>query len=306
MKKLRFVVNLMTRDNDFQLAQAAAAQQAARRLDVEVDVSYADSDPVTQSTQLLKIIQGERSTHPAAILFNPIGGTALPQVARAAADAGIGWVVLNREAQYLSELRASSRAPIFSISVDHKDVGRIQGRQIAALLPGGGSVLYIQGPTGSPAARERTIGMEGTVPDSAHLTMLRGQWTEQSAQRSVSSWLSLTTSQKAQVDLVVAQNDAMALGVRKAFESLPENERDRWLNLPYTGCDGLPQTGQEWVRRGLLAATIVVPTNTDMAITLLVQALRDGIRPPENVRATPASFPPIETLLSARSLHLRA
>ena len=306
MKKLRFVVNLMTRDNDFQLAQAAAAQQAARRHDVEVDVAYADSDPITQSTQLLKIIQGDPSTHPSAILFQPIGGTALPQVARAAAEAGIGWVVLNREAEYVSELRASSRAPIFSISVDHKDVGRIQGRQMAALLPGGGSVLYIQGPTGSIAARDRTVAMLSTKPDNTRLTTLRGQWTEQSAQRSVSSWLTLTTSQKAQVDLIVAQNDAMALGVRKAFEGLPENDRDRWLNLLYTGCDGLPQTGQEWVRRGLLAATIVVPTNTDLAITLLVQALRDGIRPAENVRTAPASFPPIETLLTARSAHLRA
>lgn len=306
MKELRFVVNLMTRDNDFQLAQAAAAQQAARRLDVEVEILYADSDPITQSTQLLKIIQGDPSTHPAAILFQPIGGTALPQVARAAAGAGIGWVVLNREADYLSELRASCRAPMFSISVDHKDVGRIQARQMAALLPGGGSVLYIQGPTGSTAARDRTIGMQGTKPDNTHLTMLRGQWTEQSAQRSVSSWLTLTTSQKAQVDLVAAQNDVMAIGARKAFENLPENERDKWLNLPYIGCDALPQTGQEWVRRGLLAASIVIPPNTDLAITLLVQALRDGIRPAENVRTAPASFPPIETLLSARRSRLRA
>jgi ribose transport system substrate-binding protein len=306
MKKLRFVVNLMTRDNDFQLAQAAAAQQAARRLDADVEIIYADSDPITQSTQLLKIIQADPATHPAAILFQPIGGTALPQVARTAATAGIGWVVLNREAEYLSELRAIARAPMFSISADHKEIGRIQGRQMAALLPGGGSVLYIQGPTGSTAARDRTIGMQGTKPESVRLTMLRGQWTEQSAQRSVSSWLSLTTSQKAQVDLVVAQNDVMAVGARKAFENLPEPERPKWLNLPYIGCDGLPKTGQEWVRRGLLAATIVVPPNTDQALTLLVQALRDGLRPPENVRTTPASFPPIETLLSGRSAHLRA
>ena len=305
MKKLRFVVNLMTRDNDFQLAQAAAAEQAARRLDVEVEILYADSDPINQSTQLLKIIQAHPATRPSAILFQPIGGTALPQVARVAADAGIGWVVLNRDAEYLSELRASSRAPMFSVSVDHKDVGRIQGRQMAALLPGGGSALYIQGPTGTTAARDRTLGMQDTKPERVHLTMLRGQWTEESAQRSVSSWLTLTTAQKAQVDLVVAQNDAMALGVRKAFENLVEDERDRWLNLPYTGCDGLPQTGQQWVRQGLLAATIVVPPNTELAITLLVRALREGFRPAENVRTAPASFPPLETLLSARPSHLR-
>jgi ABC-type sugar transport system substrate-binding protein len=306
MKKLRFVVNLMTQENDFQLAQAAAAEEAARRLDVNVEIVYADSDPVTQSTQLLKIIQADPATHPAAILFQPIGGIALPQVARAAAAAGIGWVVLNRYAEYLSELRATSRAPLFSISTDHREVGRIQARQIAALLPGGGAVLYIQGPHGSSAAGERTSSMQAAKPENVHVTMLRGQWTERSAQASVSSWLRLTGSQRAQVDLVVAQNDVMAIGARKALEELKEANRDRWLNLQYTGCDGLPETGQAWVRSGLLAATIVVPPNTGQALALLVQALREGIRPPENVRTTPASFPSLESLLSMRSRELHA
>jgi ABC-type sugar transport system substrate-binding protein len=306
MKKLRFVINLMTKENDFQLAQAAAAQKAARRLDVSVEIVYAESDPITQSTQLLKIIQADHATHPAAILFQPVSSTALPQVARAAAAAGIGWVVLNRDADYLSELRGASRAPMFSIGTDHREVGRIQSHQIAALLPEGGSVLYIQGPTGSAAAAERTAGMQAVKSKNVHLTMLRGQWTATSAQRSVSSWLQLVASQRAEVDLVVAQNDAMALGVRKAFEKLSDTEREKWLNLPYTGCDGLPETGQQWVRTGLLAATIIVPPNTDQALDLLVRALRDGIRPPEIVRTTPSSFPPLETLLSARSRELHA
>ena len=166
-------------------------------------------------------------------------------------------------------------------------------------------MLYIQGPTGSAAATERTAGMQAAKPENVHLTMVRGQWTATSAQRSVSSWL-LVTSQRAEVDLVVAQNDAMALGVRKAFENLRETEREKWLSLPYTGCDGLPETGQQWVRTGLLAATIIVPPNTDQALDLLVRALRDGIRPPENVRTTPSPFPPLESLLSARSRELQA
>jgi ABC-type sugar transport system substrate-binding protein len=108
------------------------------------------------------------------------------------------------------------------------------------------------------------------------------------------------------VDLVVAQNDVMAIGTRKAFEELSEADRDKWLNLQYTGCDGLPETGQQWVRTGLLAATIIVPPNMGQALDLLVRALRDGIRPPENVRTTPSPFPPLESLLSGRSRELHA
>ena len=106
--------------------------------------------------------------------------------------------MLNRDANYVSELRQASKAPVFTVSSDHVEIGRIQGRQCAALLPTGGSVLYIQGPSENSAAKERTLGMQEAKPNNIHLIMLKGQWTEESAQRAVRSWLKLTTSQKVQ------------------------------------------------------------------------------------------------------------
>src|SRR5207244_7520183 len=121
-----------------------------------------------------------------------------------------------------------SSAPIFGLSSDHLEIGRIQGRQFAALLPHGGAVLYIQGPAENSAAKERTMGMQETKPSNIHVTVLRAQWTEETAQRSVRSWLKLSTSQKATIDLIGAQDDSMAIGARRAFEELPnESERER-------------------------------------------------------------------------------
>ncbi len=117
-----------------------------------------------QSQQLLKIIQSNSISHPDGIIFEPVGGTALPQVAKAAAAAGIAWVVLNRDADYLSDLRRAYTVPIFAVSSDHEEIGRLQGRQLAALLPNGGSALLIQGPSESMAARQRTTGMYETKP----------------------------------------------------------------------------------------------------------------------------------------------
>src|SRR4029077_8745644 len=145
MKKLRFLVSLTTKENDYQLEQAASAQEASRRLGVDLEILYADNDAITQSTQILKALQTDPQLRPDAIAFEPVGAPSLPQVARTAAAAGIGWAVLNREADYLSELRRTSRIPILSISSDHKEIGKIQGQQFAALLPRGGSILYIQG-----------------------------------------------------------------------------------------------------------------------------------------------------------------
>src|SRR5713101_3399325 len=297
MNKLRFLVSLTTKDNDYQIEQAQSAEEAARKFGVELQVIYADNDAITQSTQLLKVIQAEESHRPNAIIFEPVGGTALPQVARAAASAGIGWAVLNRDANYVPELRKSSSAPVFVVTSDHLEIGRIQGRQFGALLPQGGAILYIQGPAENSAAKERTAGMQEAKPRNIQFTLLRAQWTEESAQRAVRSWLKVSTSQKAVIDLVGAQDDSMALGARKAFEESPiDSDRELWLKLPFTGCDGLPKTGASWVRSGLLAATVFVPPNTGQAIEMLFQAIQSGQPTPERALTVPASIPALEKL----------
>jgi ribose transport system substrate-binding protein len=297
MKKLKIVVSLTTSDNDYQIEQAAAAEEAARRLSADVQVMFADNDPFKQSQQLLEVAQAAAEKRPDAIVFEPVGGTALPQVARAAVGAGIGWVILNREAEYLKELRRSGNAPVFSISSDHVEIGRIQARQLAALLPGGGTALFIQGPSDNSAAKQRTQGLQEAKPGNIKLVMVKGQWTEESAYRGVSSWLKLSTSQNTPIDAVAAQDDSMAAGARKAIQELAdESVRQRWLNAPFLGIDGLPKTGQEYVRKGLLAATVIVPANTTLALELLVRSKTQGVATKESTLTVPISYPRIEDL----------
>jgi ribose transport system substrate-binding protein len=301
MPKLKFLVSLTTNENDYQIEQAQSAEQAARKFGVDVQIVYADNDAINQSSQILKAIQAAPEDRPDAIVFEPVGGTALPQVARAAVGSGIGWAVLNRDANYIPELRAANKAPVFCLTSDHVESGRIQGRQCAALLRTGGSVLYIQGPSENSAAKERTLGMQEAKPANIHLIMLKGQWTEESSQRAVRSWLKLTTSQKTNIDLVAAQDDSMAMGARKAFQELPtETERERWLGIPCLGCDGLPKTGQAWVRSGILAATIYIPPNTGQAVEMLVDALQNSKMPPERAITVAVSVPALESLRPQR------
>jgi hypothetical protein len=93
----------------------------------------------------------------------------------------------------------------------------------------------------------------------------------------------------------------MAMGARKAFEGVSNiAERERWLKLPFTGIDGLAKTGQAWVRSGTLAATIVVPTNAEQAVSMLAEALQTGRDVAERSFTVAESFPAIEKLLPAR------
>src|SRR6267154_908419 len=256
MANLRFIVSLITKENDYQLEQAADAQAAAKKLGVDVQILYADNDAITQSTQLLKAIQCDAAERPEAIIFEPAGGTAFPQVAQAAVSAKIAWAALNREADYIPQLRKTAKVPVFCLSSDHKEIGRIQGRQFAALLPKGGTVMYIQGPSETSAAQARTAGMQMTVSHGVQIVSLRGRWTEESAQTAV----------------------------------------EKWLRLTFTGVDGLAKTVMAWVRSGALAATVVVPNNTGQAISMLVEALQTGRDVPERSYTSPESFPAIEKL----------
>src|SRR5580692_4601381 len=266
MENLNVVVALITRDNDYQAEQAAAATEAAASLGAKIQIIYADNDAVNQTQQLVKIIQ-DPIQRPTAILVEPVG-TGMIQVAKAAVSAGIGWGVLNREPEYLTELRRDRRAPTFCVTIDQEEVGRIQGKQIAALVRDG-NVLYVEGPSSSSVVVLRSKGMRATKPAQILVKSIKGDWTERSGQQAVRSWLSLSTSRQLHIRAVVCQNDAMAMGARKALLDLTEKDREDWQNIPFTGCDGVSRTGQEWVRRGMLSATVITPATAATVVEVL-------------------------------------
>ena len=295
MEKLNVLVSLVTADNDFQLEQAASAQAVALKLGASIQILYANNDAVRQTQQILQFIQ-EPSKRPDAIIVEPVG-TGMPQVAKAAVSAGIGWVVLNAGVDYLSQLRQRSMVPVFSVASDNEQIGKIQGQQIAAILGEEGCALYIEGPSVRDVAKLRTKGMMSTKPQRVTVKTLRGDWTQQSGYHAVHSWLALSTSREMNIGMIVCQNDDMANGARRAFEELGDlKERDHWLQLPTTGCDGVPKAGQTWVRQGRLTATVLSPPLVGDAIQLLYNSRKSGSQPPERTLTAPTSFPPLVDL----------
>jgi ABC-type sugar transport system substrate-binding protein len=293
MDRLNVILSLITRDNDFQAEQAASATAVAASMGVKLQILYADNDAVNQTQQLVTMIQ-DVDRRPHAIIVEPVG-TEMVQVARAAVAAGIGWGVLNREPDYLTMLRGISKVPVCAVTTDQEEIGRIQGKQLAALV-NEGNVLYIEGPSNSTVAQLRTKGMLSTKPDKVVAKTLKGDWTEHSAHQSVNHWLALSTSRQLHIGAVICQNDAMAMGARKALLDRTEMDREQWKNIPFTGCDGLPRTGQEWVRRGMLRATIIAKPSAGVALAMFANALRSHAMPQERTLLDPISFPTLAEL----------
>lgn len=300
MENLNVLVSLLTENNDYQREQAAIAHATAQRLGIQVEVIYAQNDAVQQTQQILHYIQ-KPSRRPDAILVEPVG-TGMFQVARAAVAAGISWGIVNASVDYLSMLRQQAKVPVFCVSSDNEQIGKIQGQQIAALLGDSGCVLAIEGPTTRDVARMRSKGMNLTKPRGVTVKTLKGDWTQQSGIHAMKSWLSLSTSRELHVGMIACQNDDMAMGVRRAIEEIADTkERDHWLGLPLTGCDGVAKAGQSWVRQGRLAATVVSPPIVGDAMNLFVTARRGGSLPPEVSLIAPSSFPPLAELKKSKA-----
>jgi len=292
--KPRVVVALMSEEQEFQVMQAADAREAAARLNLDPEVVFAEGNPVVQIHQLFHFIHA-RDDRPLAIVVEATTGEGLERVARNAVKAGIGWILVNTEVGYLEDLRHHNpELPICAIGGDAREAGRIQGRQVRRLLPRGGSVLCIQGPSDSTVTVGRAEGFVEALGAGYQLKVVNGDWTEMGGARAMASWLRLKTMEHFRPEIVVCQNDIMAIGARRVLEE----QRREWAHAPFLGCDGLPRGGQHQVDAGQLAATVVIPSNTGPALGLVARWLQDRQPLPAEVLLSPSSFPPESRLVA--------
>ena len=295
MKKLKFVLSVPG-DTLYLRAQTAAAQAAAQRIDAELQVLVANMDAVGQGQQLLNLVQSRAESRPDAIIMEPVSAAGLPRVAEAAVAAGIAWVVSNAQVDYITALRRSGKVPVFQVSQDHLEVGQLQGKQMGAILPKGGSVLYLRGPAMSWWAVKRSEGMERTKPKNIEVRSLKVLASSaEGAQNAVTSWLDLTKQRPEGTQLIVSQNTDFLTGANKVFDAMLGPDRAKWLALPRTGV-GVAQRSRPLVDQGALCAAVVTSLTMDRAVEMLARAMKDGSQPPENTLVEAYSYPSVEEL----------
>jgi len=296
---MRIVVSLPN-DNAYQHEQGAVAKSAAERLRLDVQIIHANNDSITQSQQLLEIIQSRSEPRPSAIVVEPVTATGLRRVAEAAVAQGIAWVVSNSDVDYVKDLRKDPRVPVFTVTQGQREIGQLQGKQLAALLPQGGSVLYIQGPSASSVAVQRHEGMEMTRPRNVRLTTFRSKWSEESACEGAGAWLRLATSRAEKFNLVAGHTHELVLGARKAFQSIdnPEQQK-RWLALPYIGI-GIASQVKPLVNGHVLAAAVITSVTMELALETFVRAVDTRVQPPERSVVEASSYPDLAKLAAKK------
>ena len=287
----RVLLALVDEAQEYQRLQAAEAAVAAERAGISLETVFAENNAIAQIYQVFARVHAPRDSRPRVIVAHPVAGDGLERVARSAVRAGIGWIVLNMRVRYLEELIAEARElPLSSVSPDNLGIGRLHGQQVRALVPDGGVLLYIQGPPDTSAAQDRLRGMqEGLAGARFDWKVLQGDWTETGGEKAIAGFLRLKGHEGARPAIVVAQNDAMAIGARRIIRALCPD----WSTVRFLGCDGLPTAGQRLVNEGELAATVIMPSTAGHAVDMVGAWLNRGIPPPPKVILQPSSFMPV-------------
>jgi ABC-type sugar transport system substrate-binding protein len=223
------------------------------------------------------------------------------QQARRLLQKGIGYVLLNHGREPLAHALRSEfpQLPVGMVAVDDTEFGRVHGRQVRALLPRAhGTVLCVLGNPFDSACRDRSHGLKQELQGSGlTLEELDGRWEESNAEAAVQRWVSSPLRRDKPLDAVVAQNDQMGHGARKALIRAAETlGRPDLRSVPVLGGDGLPDIGLPWVEQGILTATVCVTLPGAIALQHVARYWRDGTPFPAVVRLPVTSFPSLADL----------
>jgi ABC-type sugar transport system substrate-binding protein len=181
-----------------------------------------------------------------------------------------------------------------SVGTDHARVGEIQGRQVKALLPGGGRVLCVAGPLRSSAAQQRLEGMRSQLDSGITVEEISaGQWTESDGIVAFNDWYRVAKARDPVVPVVAAGNDELALGARRACEALANAQhRDALLQARFLGVDACPTFGQKLINDRQLYASVLTPANTGLALGHLDRFWTSGTPVPLRSFTEATPWPP--------------
>ena len=257
-------------------------------------------------------IKSEASRYPnLRVVFSDAADSSNRQIqdVRKLLDSGIDLLIISpNDAEALTPViaQAYSRIPVILldrsvigydytlyIGPDNRLIGKQVGQYVSDLLGSkGGRVVEIQGRSGSPPTTDRTLGFREAIERAGNISIVGtivADWLRDKAEDELTGWL----KKNGKVDVILAQNDAMAFGAYRAATRLGIH------GMRFVGIDGLPgpRGGIDLVKSGVLSATITCPTGGKEAVIYAMDILHheEGIPKKMILRTTLVSAKTIES-----------
>lgn len=229
-------------NDTFQTYIVDAAKAAATEKGITLDVQDAQEDVIKQQDQVKTLIEQGVS----ALIVVPVDTSAMEPITKAAKDAGIPLVYVNRNPFGDGKIPEG----VYYVGSQEIVAGQFQADYLKKLLPEGGGVAILQGILSNEGALKRTEGNEkvlSEVPAFKILAKETGNWQRDQGMTLTENWL---TAYGKNLKAILANNDEMALGAIQALKAA--NRTD----IIVMGVDAIDDA-KAAVADGSLAATVL-------------------------------------------------
>lgn len=204
VKKVGLV--LSTLNNPFFVTLKEGAEAKAKELGMELIVLDSQNDPSKDMANVEDLITQGVSL----ILLNPTDSDAVANAVKAANDAKIPVITLDRA--------ANGGEVVSHVASDNIAGGKMAADFINEKLGGKGNVIELQGIAGTSAARDRGQGFNEQLATYPDLKVVAAQPADFDRTKGLSVMENLLQAQP-DVQAVFAHNDEMALGAYQAIEA---------------------------------------------------------------------------------------
>ena len=199
-------------DNFLTVLRNGMADYAKTVPGVTLQIEDAKDDVSKQLSQVQNFIANGVN----AIIVNPVDTSATGAITKAAADAGVPLVYVNREPIDVDKLGPKAAF----VASNEAESGTLEAKQICKLLGGKGNILVIEGVLSNQSAVQRTKDVHEVIstPDCSGIKVIAEQtanYDRTQGQNLMTNWL----SKGMQFDAVVSNNDEMAVGALQAMKS---------------------------------------------------------------------------------------
>jgi inositol transport system substrate-binding protein len=200
-------------DDNFLTVLRNGMSDYAKTLDgVELQIEDAQNDVAKQQSQIQNFIASGVS----AIIVNPVDTDATAAMSKAASEAGIALVYVNREPVNVNELPEKQAF----VASNEMESGTLETKEVCRLLNGKGKVVVMMGELSNQAARMRTQDVKDVIAtdECKGLEIVEEQtanWSRTQGSDLMTNWLSAGL----EFDAVISNNDEMAIGAIQALKA---------------------------------------------------------------------------------------
>ena len=206
-------VSMALFDDNFLTVLRGGMSEYAETLDgVTLQIEDAQNDVAKQQSQIQNFIASGVD----AIIVNPVDTDATTALSKAATEAGIPLVYVNREPINIDDLPEKQAF----VASNEKESGTLQTQEVCRLLEGNGKVVVMMGELSNQAARVRTQDIHDVLAtdECKGLEIVEEQtanWQRTQGQDLMTNWLSAGL----EFDAVISNNDEMAIGAVQALKA---------------------------------------------------------------------------------------